>query len=147
MLFMPTRGWLTWNTSLWINYIGRQDYAGTLISSSLFPGGSYTESVALLWTRMLHTTLFFFRKALYIYLSKTSAAIWVIMMRHRVIEAATVPLLRMFCTTHFWGIFFTILLSQHKYHWSGTNIQHSLVFCLLSQDWVGTIWQKFKPKN
>ena len=40
MLFMPTRGWLTWNTSLWINYIGRQDYAGTLISSSLFPGGS-----------------------------------------------------------------------------------------------------------
>ena len=60
---------------------------------------------------MLHTTLFF-RKALYIYLSKTSAAIWVIMMRHCVIEAATVPLLRIFCTTHFGGDFFRILLSQ-----------------------------------
>ena len=45
----------------------------------------------------------FFRQALYIYLSKSSA--WVIMMRHRGIEAATVPPLRMFCTIHFPGFF------------------------------------------
>ena len=43
-LCLPVGGWHEIRTSLWINYIGRQDYAGTLISSSLFPGGSYTST-------------------------------------------------------------------------------------------------------